>query len=82
MNFLNLFKKKYLEGLQTKLRKGNNFVFESVDLLYCSLHKIIFNRSESYEDSPDWIKHKKVAINPKFKDSNCFRDASTAAFKL
>ena len=32
------FKKRYQEGLETKM-KGSQFVFESVDLLYYSLHK-------------------------------------------
>ena len=72
------FKKRYQEGLETKM-KGSQFVFESVDLLYYSLHKISLNRGGSYIDSPDWIKHKKATINPKSKDNKCFRDAITAA---
>ena len=32
------FKKRYKEGLETKM-KGAQFVFESVDLFYHSLHK-------------------------------------------
>ena len=39
------FLKKYQEGLETKMREGSNFVFESVDLLYYSLHKISLNRA-------------------------------------
>ena len=50
MNFLNLF----LEGLKTKM-EGSNFVFKSVDLLYCNPHKASLNRGGSYIDSPDWI---------------------------
>ena len=34
-------------------------------LLYCKCHKIIFKCGGSYTDSPDWIKKKKVTINPK-----------------
>ena len=32
--------------------KGNDFVFDSVDLLRYNLHKINLNRSGSYIDSP------------------------------
>ena len=61
------------------MREGSNFVFESVDLLYYSLHKISLNRGGSYIDSPDWIKHKKATINPKSKDNKCLRDSIIAA---
>ena len=37
------FLKKYQEGLETKM-EGSSFMFESVDLLYYSLHKISLNR--------------------------------------
>ena len=37
------FKKRYQEGLETKM-KGIQFVFESVNLLYYSLHKTSLNR--------------------------------------
>ena len=57
----------------------SDFVFESVDLLYYSLHKISLNRGGSYIDSPDWIKNKKATINPKNKDNECFKYAITAA---
>ena len=59
--------------------EGSNFVFESVDLLYCSLHKISLNNGGSYTDSPDWIKNKKATINPQNKDNKCFKSAITAA---
>ena len=61
------------------MREKSNFDFERVDLLYYSLHEIGVNRGESYIDFPDWIKHKKATINPKSKNNNCFRDATTTA---
>ena len=42
---LNLFKKRYHEGLRKKMERSH-FVFESVDLLYYSLHKISLNRGD------------------------------------
>ena len=59
--------------------KDSNFVFESVDLLYYSLHKTSLDRGGSYIDSPNWIKHKKATINLKSKDDKCFRDATVAS---
>ena len=40
------FLKRYQEGLETKM-KGSEFIFESVDLLYYSFHKISLNRGGS-----------------------------------
>ena len=59
--------------------EGSNFVFESVDLLYYSLHKISLNKGGSYIDSPDWIKNKKTTINPQNKDKECFKYVITAS---
>ena len=72
------FLERYQEGVETKM-KGSEFIFESVDLLYYSLHKISLNRGRSYIDSPDWIKNKKATINPKNKDNECFKYAIAAA---
>ena len=68
------FTKRYQEGLETKM-KGS-----SVDLLEYHLHKISLNRGSSYIDSPEWIKHKKVTINPKNTyDNNYFQYPIIAA---
>ena len=63
------FTKRYQEGLETKM-KGNSYIFECVDLLEYHLHKISLNRGSSYIDSPDWIKHKEVTINPQNTNGN------------
>ena len=67
------------QHLETRTEEGSGFVFESVDLLYYILHKVILNRGGSYIDSLSWIKNKKATINPKSKDNECFRDAITVA---
>ena len=75
----NTFHKRYQEGLETKMR-GSSFTFERVDLLEYHLHKISLNRGSSYIESPEWIKHKKVIINPKnTNDNNCFQYSIAAA---
>ena len=39
--------------------KGSNFVFDSVQVMYCKCHKVNFERGDSYIDFSDWIKQKK-----------------------
>ena len=73
------FTKRYQEGLETKM-KGSSYIFERVDLLEYNLHKISLNRGSSYIETPEWLKNKKVTINPKnTKDNKCFQYAIIAA---
>ena len=54
--------------------KGSEFIFDYFHLLYYKCHKIVPNRGGSYIDSHDWIKNKKVTINPINKqDNKCFQ---------
>ena len=54
--------------------KGSNFVFESVDLLDCKLHRVRLNRGGSYVKSPKWLGKKKAVINPNNEnDDECLR---------
>ena len=67
------FTKRYQEGLQTKM-KGSSDMFERIDLLEYHLHKISLNKDSSYINSPEWIKNKKVTINPQnVEDNKCFQ---------
>ena len=76
---INYFIKRYQEGLETKM-KGSSYIFERIDLLEYHIHKISLNTGCSYISSPEWIKNKKLTINPKYtKDNNCFQYAITAA---
>ena len=43
---LNTFRKRYQEGLETKMRRSS-FTFERIDLLEYHLHKISLNRASS-----------------------------------
>ena len=71
---------KYQEGLEESMRRGSNFVFDSVDLLYCHLQKTSLKRiGSSYIDSPEWLQNKKATMNPKNNDDNCFQFALTVA---
>ena len=58
--------------------KGSNFVRDSVDLLYYHLQKTSLRRDKSYIRSPEWLKNKRAAKNPKNKEGdNCFQYALT-----
>ena len=62
--------------------EGSEFVFDYVCLLQYNCHKINPNRSGSYEDSPGWIKTKKVTIKPiNKKDTKCFQYTVTVALE-
>ena len=72
------FKQTYQEGLEEKM-KESEFVFESVDLLYCSLHKTRLRRGKSYI-KPKCLRNKRATINPQNKkDDKCFQYAVTVA---
>ena len=60
------------------MRKGSDFIFESVDLLSYSFHKISLKRGKSYIKSPEWVINKRATINPKNKDK-CFQYSITVA---
>ena len=67
------------QGRLEESMKESEFVFNSADLLYYKLHKIILNRGESCIDSPKWLKNKKAIINPKNNDDRCFLYTLTVA---
>ena len=69
---------RYQGNLETSMR-GNDSIFDSVQLMYYKCHKVDFMRGGSYIDSPDWIKKKKATVNPKNTDDKCFQYAATVA---
>ena len=75
---LKFFLKNYQKNLEEKM-KDSSFVFESVDLLYYSLHKKALKRGGSYIKSPEWLRNKRATINPKTIDNKCFRDSIVAS---
>ena len=74
--------KSFLNNYQNEdiiLRKGGDFVFQSVDLLTYNVHKISLRRGRSYIKAPEWVINKRATINPKNKDDKCFQYSVTAA---
>ena len=59
------------------LRKGSGFIFESVDLLSYTFHKISLKRGISYIKSPEWVINKRATINPLKKHNKCFQYSIT-----
>ena len=78
-NFLNLFA-KISRKIRRIMRRGSNFFFDSVELLYYHLQKAILSRKGGpYIDSPKWSKNKNTTINPKNNDNNRFQYGLTVA---
>ena len=74
-SFLQNYKKDLEESM-----KGSEFIFDSVDLLYCHLQKTSLKRTgSSYIDYPKWLKNEKATINPKHNDNKCFQYARISA---
>ena len=61
LNFLGYFLQdtKLVHQYQTSMR-GDDFIFDSVQLLYYKCYKTNFKSGGSYIDSLDWIKKKKT----------------------
>ena len=72
---------RYQIGLETSMRE-NDFIFDSVQLMFYKCHKVNFNRGDSHIDSPDWIKNKKATINPKKMDYQIFSIFDNYCIKL
>ena len=72
-SFLNNYQKEKII-----LRKGSDFIFESVDLLSYHVHKTSLKRGKSYIKAPKRIITKGAIINPKNKDK-CFQCSITVA---
>ena len=65
---------------ELKIIKGNDFVFESVDLTDYKLHRVRLRRGGLYIKSPKWLANKKATINPKSKnDDECLRWSTISA---
>ena len=47
------------QGNLERSMKGSDFIFYSVQLIYCKCHKVNFRRGCLYIASPHWIKKKK-----------------------
>ena len=59
------FYKDFKKHKKHKIKKGNEFIFESAGILYYYFMKIDMKRAESYTESPEWLINKRATINLK-----------------
>ena len=65
---------------ELKIISGNEFNFETVELMDYKLHRVRLKRGGSYIKSLKWLLHKKATINPKNKnDDECLRWSTISA---
>ena len=74
--------KSFLHNYQEELKKinGNDFVFESVQLMDYKLHRVRLRRGGSYMKSPECLENKEATVNPKDEnDDECLRSSTICA---
>ena len=47
--------------------------------LYINFHRLVLTRGSSYNELSEWIKSKRVVVNPQNKDEECFKWAVIVA---
>ena len=68
----------YQKSLE-ELMRGGEVVPDSIDSLHYHFQKVGLKKSGQHIGSPEWWKNKKVTINPKNDNDNCFQYALTVA---
>ena len=74
--------KSFLDNYQKEeqiMRRGSDFIFESIHLLDYLLHKISLKRGKPYIKSPESLINKRETIHPQNDDDKCFQYAITVA---
>ena len=71
--------RSFLHNYQQELKiiKGNDFLFESVELMDYKLHIVRLRRRGSYIKYPEWLLLKGATINPKNKNDHEYLRWST-----
>ena len=62
-----------LEQIENPALRDSGFVFEEVIGTNVDFHTLNLTRGSSYLPLPDWLSRKKVIINPKNEDLECFK---------
>ena len=60
---------------------NSRFVFDKALYIDVNFHQLNLMRGSSYLPLPDWLARKKVIINPKNEDQECFKWAVIAALR-
>ena len=81
-DIINELFKSFLDNYQKEeqiMRRGSDFIFESIHLLDYLLHKISLKRGKPYIKSPESLINKRETIHPQNNDDKCFQYAMTVA---
>ena len=70
-----------IEQIKNPALRDSGFVFKEVIGTNVDFHRLNLTRGSSYLPLPDWISRKKVIINPKNDDLECFKRAVIAVDK-
>ena len=71
-DLFNSILRRYQGGLHQSMR-GSEFVFDYVESLNYIFYKVDLKRSESYIETPEWLKDKGATINCQNDDDKCFQ---------
>ena len=67
------------QQIENPALKDSKFVFDEVIHMNIDFHRLNLTRGSSYIPLPDWLAKKKVIINPKNSDMECFKWTVIAA---
>ena len=73
-SFLNNYQKE-----DASIERKKWFCIRKCWFISYTFHKTSLKRGKSYIKSPEWLRNKKAAINPKNKDNKCFHYSITGA---
>ena len=69
------------QQIENPALSNSRFVFDEVLHMDVDFHRLDLTRRSSYLPLPDWLACKKVTINPKNVDRECFKWAVIAALR-
>ena len=69
------------QQIENPALSDSKFVFDEVVHMGANFHRLNLTRGSSYLPLPDWLAKKKVIINPKNSDLECFKWAIIAAMR-
>ena len=69
------------QQIENPALRDSKFVFDRVLYMDMDFHRLNLTRGSSYIRLPDWLTKKKVIINPRNSDMECFKWAVIAAVK-
>ena len=69
------------QQIENPALRNSKFVFDRVLYMDMDFHRLNLTKGSSYIPLPDWLTKKKVIINPRNSDMDCFKWAVIAAMK-